>query len=125
MAAGSAYLFDAATGQELQRFTATDGRAGDDFGRSVALFGNLALVGAPEASLSGVRYGAAYLFDATTGAQLRRLEGDDTSFFDRFGASVALNGTSLVVGSGLVDSVSLNDGAAYVFDAATGRRPAS
>ena len=42
---GAAYLFDVATGQQLMKLLPEDGQAGDAFGVSVAVQGNLAVVG--------------------------------------------------------------------------------
>jgi len=54
------------------KFTAQDGDNGDQFGRSVALSGSTALVGAWG---DGSRSGSAYLFDTTTGAQTKHPRG--------------------------------------------------
>ena len=48
MNSGSAYLFDATTGQELFKLLATDGSAGDHAGFSVAISGEVAIVGAKD-----------------------------------------------------------------------------
>jgi hypothetical protein len=50
---GSAYLFDVTTGNQLAKLTASDAAAGDLFGRSVAISGNTALVGATGGDGSG------------------------------------------------------------------------
>ena len=43
---GSAYIFNVITGAELHKLTASDAAADDYFGRSVAISGNYAIVGA-------------------------------------------------------------------------------
>jgi len=43
---GSAYVFDATTGQQLFKLLPSDGAGGDNFGFSVALSGNTAVIGA-------------------------------------------------------------------------------
>lgn len=64
---GSAYVFgfDAASSQwiEQQKLLASDGQGGDQFGRSVALDGDLAIVGAWAANDNS---GAAYVFHQNT-----------------------------------------------------------
>lgn len=59
---GSAYLFDANTGQMLQKFTAPDGSEYDSFGFSVALEGSYALIGAYGSDDLGDDSGSAYLY---------------------------------------------------------------
>jgi len=76
---GAAYVFDTTTGAQT-KLTAQDGEGGDffedgdEFGSSVALSGDGALVGAylwdGEGNTESDR-GAAYLFDTTTGAQTK------------------------------------------------------
>src|SRR5262249_15937858 len=73
--AGAAYLFDDTTGSLVQPFTNPNPVAGDKFGSSVAVTGNLVLIGAPEVDRpdvgNSVQVGAAYLFNATTGQLLQ------------------------------------------------------
>jgi hypothetical protein len=114
---GSAYLFDATTGQELFKLTASDAAAGDHFGVSVALNGNRALVGADWDDDAGSLSGSAYLFDTTTGQQLAKLTAPDAALGDKFGISVALNGNIALVGAYLDNNANGNAaGSAYVFD---------
>jgi len=60
---GSAYLFDATTGQELLELTSSDEASGDEFGYSVSLDGDLALVGAWGNDDNGSNSGSGYVFD--------------------------------------------------------------
>ena len=114
---GSAYLFDTATGQQIAKLLANDGAEGDLFGRSVAISGTTAIVGANQDDDNGDRSGAAYLFDATTGRQIAKLLPDDGEAFDQFGFSVAINGTTAIVGAA-IDSEEgfFASGSAYLFD---------
>ena len=52
-ASGSAYLFDATTGQQVDKLLPSDGAANDLFGSSVAISGNLAVVGSPNDEIGG------------------------------------------------------------------------
>ncbi|QDU55292.1 FG-GAP repeat protein [Aeoliella mucimassa] len=115
--AGSAYLFDASTGEMLHKLTASDGQQGDLFGVNVAVDGNLALVGASNRTEQGSRAGAAYLFDVTTGLQLAKLVPDDSAENGLFGGAVALSGNRALVGAYGDGEFS---GAAYLFDTTTG-----
>ena len=59
---GAAYLFDVVTGTELLKIVAPDA-TNSQFGRSVALFGDLLLIGDPFfTNADGVQTGAAYLY---------------------------------------------------------------
>lgn len=109
--AGAAYLFDAATGQQTYKLTASDAQAGDSFGWTSAILGNLVVVAAPNAN-----GGAAYLFDATTGAQTHKLTAADVELGDFFGASASINNNTVLIGA----SSKSNGGAAYLFDGTTG-----
>ena len=108
---GSAYVFRMDSGQQLFKLTASDAAAGDAFGSSVAISGNLALVGASQDDDSGANSGSAYLFDATTGNQFAKLTASDATAEDQFGTSVAISGNLALIGAN-------GDGAgsAYLFD---------
>jgi hypothetical protein len=100
-----------------------DGAAGDQFGQSVAISGNTAVIGAPENGERGAGAGAAYVFVRDTSgnwSQQQKLTASDGEAGDFFGAShIAIEGNTIVAGSYAWDvSTSLpNDdrGAAYVF----------
>lgn len=97
--AGAAYVFDVSSGQELFKLVASDGIPGASFGLSVAISGEQVLVGAEDQGLNGILVGAAYLFDATTGAQLRKLLPCSQVASQFFGRSVSLDGDRAVVGA--------------------------
>ena len=119
--AGAAYVFVRSAGAWIAeaKLTATGAAAGDNFGNSVALSGDVALVGAPGRDTAGAAdVGAAYVFVRSAGSWIMQamLGADDAAAGDDFGLSVALSGDTALVGapyhptSGAVDS-----GAAYVF----------
>jgi len=110
---GSAYLFDTTTGNQLFKITASDGAGGDQFGTSVAISGTTAIVGAPNDDDAENDSGSAYLFDTTTGNQLFKITASDGALADKFGWSVALSGTTAIVGGQRTES-------AYQFDTTTG-----
>jgi len=126
-AAGSAYLFDVATGQQLFKLTASDAEQHDAFGRSIGISGTTAILGAYRNDLNGPHNalgseaGAAYLFDTTTGAQRTKLNADDAMSNDGFGISVAISGNTAIVGAYGDDNDGLaSSGSAYLFDVYTG-----
>jgi hypothetical protein len=117
---GSAYLFDVTTGRQLAKLVASDGLVTDEFGASVALGGDLAIVGSPGHDR---RAGAAYVFDVTTGGQLSKLAPPDLDAGDEFGFSVAIDGPLALVGAWSHDTRgSIDSGAVYVFDVWTGQQ---
>jgi hypothetical protein len=120
--AGAVYLHNALTGQQLRKLTAGDADPEDGFGEGVAIEGNRVLVGASYDDARGLNAGAAYLFDANTGAQLFKFTASDGRTFDRFGYSVALGGNYAIIGSFLHDGAASDAGAAYVFDIRTGQQ---
>ena len=125
---GKAYIFDVTTGSLLRTLdnpNAYSTSANDWFGISVAISGNLAVVGAHnEGDAGGAYSGKAYIFDATTGSLLRTLNNPNaygTSTSDIFGISVAISGNRVVVGALYEDDAGgTNSGKAYIFDATTG-----
>ena len=117
---GSAYLFDTTTGSLLQKLTAPDGYDGDNFGVSVALSNNTALIGAWGDDNNGLDSGSAYLFDTTTGSLLQKFIAPDGSQWDLFGTSVALSDNTALIGSIGDDDKGESTGSAYLFDTTTG-----
>jgi outer membrane protein assembly factor BamB len=113
---GAVYVFDAETGERLHRLVAEPGDPGGNFGQSVAISGNIIIVGASYDSSHGHHAGAAYLFDVTTGQQLCELVRDDPQPDDFFGFSVAISGNLATVGAYGDDD---HTGSAYVFDVTT------
>ena len=94
--------------------------ANDQFGYSVSVDGNYAVVGAYAEGDAGSYYsGKAYIFDVTTGSLLHTLHNPNaygTSANDNFGTSVAISGNRVVVGAhGEDDAGGTNSGKAYVY----------
>ncbi len=66
-AAGSAYLFDAVSGSQIEKLLASDGAEFDDFGNSIAIDNNMVVVGAIGDDDNGENSGSVYVFDNDTG----------------------------------------------------------
>ena len=114
---GAAYLFDITTGKQTAKLTADNAAQGDMFGFSVGISGNTTIVGANQTAVdSGSKPGEAFLFDATTGAQIARLTASDAADGDRFGNSVTISGTTAIVGASSSDDNGDASGSAYLFD---------
>lgn len=118
--AGSAYVYDLATGTQLHKLLASAGGTDDEFGTSVAIDGNLIVVGAPLIQPFNEGPGAAYVFDATTGLELAKLEPLDGQNLDGFGWSVDIQGTTVAVGAIFDDDFGPASGTVFLFDASTG-----
>jgi len=102
---------------ELAILTASDGVAGDRFGYSVSLSGDLALVGAYEDDDSGVNSGSAfvYYFDGKSWTEEAKLLAADGANTDWFGWAVALDGDTALVGAYGNDDHGDVSGSAYVY----------
>ena len=111
---GSAYIFNVTTGAQLHKLTASDAAQNDRFGVGVAIDGNYAIVGARNQGTPSV--GAVYVFDVTTGNELRKLTPSDGANADFFGKFVAISGNKAIVGAYGHGT----NGAAYIFDVTTG-----
>lgn len=116
----SAYLFDTITGNQLFKFTDDDSATvSSQFAYSVAISGNTAIIGAFGDNHAGINSGSAYLFDTVTGEQLFKLTASDAAVLDHFGFSVAISGTTAIVGAYKSDDFV---GSAYLFDTVTGQQ---
>ncbi|MBP6310696.1 MAG: hypothetical protein KA408_00385 [Flavobacteriales bacterium] len=131
--AGSAYIF-ARSGDEWtqqQKIMAGDRDFEDEFGASVAISGDHAIVGAPteDHNASGGDYvwkaGSAYIFVHSGGAWTQQQKivaiASDRDEGDEFGVSVAISGDRAIVGARYEDrdatggNFDNNAGAAYIF----------
>ena len=122
-AVGSAYTFlRRETSWSLRgKSTAGDGAEGDNFGSSVALSADAALISAPgDDTAAGANAGSAYVF-VRSGAfepwafQEKLIAGDGAPF-DDFGAQVAFSGDTALIGASRNDTAAGTDaGSAYVF----------
>jgi len=119
-AKGSAYVFlrNGTTWTQQARLTAADGSALDEFGFSVAVDGNSAIIGAVSDSDAGSLSGSAYVFTRSGSAwnQQQKLTAADAAAGDKFGQSVSINGDVAGVGANGADvSAKPDQGAAYLF----------
>jgi hypothetical protein len=129
---GAAYVFVKPGGgwadmTQTARLTASDKAVEDHFGSSMAISGDVIVVGAPEKNGPYVDAGASYVFvkpdsgwaDMTQTAKLTATDLDKYEY-DSFGYSVSISGDVVVVGAPGADPVVGdytidNAGAAYVF----------
>jgi hypothetical protein len=119
--AGAAYLFDATTGGLLRVFQKPNPAAEDNLGRSVALFGNNILIGAPGDNTSTT--GAAYLFDNATAALTQTFQNPTPADDDQFGFALATAGDRYLIAAPFDHEGANDGGAAYLFEFVGGRLP--
>jgi FG-GAP repeat protein len=120
---GAVYVFDAITGQQVVRILPTSGGQGNRFGKAVGLRGTTAIIGFPWGPDSGT--GAAYIYEATSGALLSTLMASDGQLSDGMGWGVAISGNHAIAGARLDDDLGDRAGSAYAFDVDTNITPCS
>ena len=124
--AGAAYIFQRDQGGadnwgELKKLVASDPEPHDYFGISVAIGGDIVVIGAQLAGgLVDISGGAAYIFQRDQGGadnwgELTKLISSDNEDNDRFGQNLAVNGDTLVVGARQENAGGTMAGAAYLF----------
>jgi len=112
---GAAYVFrsDGSTWSQFQKLLSSDGGPNDEFGASVSISGEWAVVGAPFDDGRG----SAYLFrwDGSLWLEQQKLLPSDGAASDRFGIAVSLSQDVLIVGASGDDDLGSSSGSAYVF----------
>jgi hypothetical protein len=119
--AGAAYVFvrQGTDWTQQAKLTASDGQAGDQFGVSVAVDGDLAVVGAWRDDPQLTDSGSAYVFErvGTTWVEIQRLMAGDAFLEDYFGRAVAVAGGRILVGAiGDDNELGTDAGAVYAFE---------
>ena len=123
---GAAYVFirTGATWSQQAQLIAADRQMNDQLGKSVALDGETALVGAYRDEVDGDGFrGSAEVFvrTGTSWAHEAKLIAADGAANDELGASVALDGDSALVGAqGATVGGNVRQGAAYLFTRSSG-----
>jgi hypothetical protein len=116
---GAAYIFrfDGSNWTEEAKLLAPLGAPEQQFGISVAIEGDLAVVGARGDTELGIRAGAIYVFrfDGANWVAEAKLLASDGSKDDLFGSRVAVSGHRIVAVALLADGNAPHSGAAYVF----------
>ncbi len=122
---GSAYIFSRDQGGsdnwgEVKKLTASDGAASDDFGYSVSISGDTAIVGARYDDDKVDDSGSAYMFSRDQGGannwgEVKKLLASDGVAWDCFGWSVSISGDTVIVGAPYDDDSGTNSGSAYIF----------
>lgn len=108
----------AAQGAEQQsKLIAGDGAVVDQFGVSVSVSGDTAVIGANLDDDAGDASGAVYVFarNGATWSEQAKLTASDAAAGDEFGGSVAVSGDTIVAGARHDDDAGSSSGSAYVF----------
>lgn len=113
---GAAYLFDVNTGALVQKFIPVERARASNFGQSVAINANKAVIGVPASNERGGNSGAAYLIDLADLSTEAILLAPDGQAGDRFGDSVALNSEYALIGSPYHQIDNERLGTAYLFN---------
>ncbi len=102
----------------LTKVFPADGATSDEFGSSVATSGSTAIIGAPLDDSGASDAGSAYVYVRSAGGswtlQQQLVPGDGVAS-GRFGAAVAIEGDTAVVGAPGDDDLGWGSGAVYVF----------
>ena len=109
---GAVYIYRNVAGVIVEtKVTAGDAAMFDQFGHSVAISGTMIVVGAPFKDDGGTSSGAAYVYEPDGAGNLteQTLTASDAVAFGQLGFSVAISGTTAVVGA------PGNAGAVYVY----------
>ncbi|CAD5960121.1 Integrin alpha-9 [Planktothrix tepida] len=116
---GSVYIFQReadGTWTQKAKFQASDKQADANFGNSVAISGDIAIVGAPKEDKGT---GSVYIFQRGadgTWTQKAKFQASDKQADANFGNSVAISGDTAIVGAYYQDTDSKQDaGSAYIF----------
>ena len=119
--AGSAYVYDLGSGTPtvpVATLNNPNPAALDSFGWSVAASGSRVVVGTYGDDTGASDAGSAYVYDLNSGTPtvpVATLNNPTTAADDQFGYSVAIDGTSAIIGAPYDDTVTVNQGYAYVF----------
>ncbi len=117
---GAAYVYDydGNNWNVTTKLVATDGETNDNFGYSVSLLGDRALIGAYMDSDQGTGSGSAYIFDfdGNNWSEITKLTASDAASNDNFGNSVSLSVDRVLIGAYGDDDHGTNTGSAYIFD---------
>jgi len=122
---GSAYIFVRDDGGvnnwgQVPKLAASDAAVSEQFGFSVSVSGDTAVVGAFANDDAGESSGSAYIFVRDEGGvvnwgEVAKLTASDAALGDFFGFSVSVAGNTTVMGAFNNDDAGNTSGSAYVF----------
>jgi len=117
---GAAYIFEFEEGiwSETAKLSPSDGASNDQFGISVSLRDDRALIGSWLDDDFGDFSGSAYIFDydGVAWTESIKITPSDSSAEEQFGYSVSLSANRALISARLDDVNGYRSGAAYIFD---------
>ena len=122
-AAGNAYVYDLSSGTPTLPAVTLNNPSpavSDWFGRSVAISGTRVVVGVMWDDTGADDSGSSYVYDllsSTPTVPVATLANPNPGVNDQFGYSVAVDGSTIAIGSRYDDTVAYDKGYAYVFNA--------
>lgn len=124
---GSAYIFEytGSSWHQVAKIYASDGQAGDGFGRAVAMDSTRIVIGAYLDDDNGQSSGSAYVFERSGSSwnQVAKLKASDGAASDFFGETVSISGDDVLVGAYGNDDAGDRSGSAYIFSRSGGAWP--
>jgi hypothetical protein len=116
---GSAYVFkrEGNIWNQQAKLLSLDGAPADEFGRNVAISGDIAVLGAPCDDDYGINSGGVYVFirNGTAWTQQAKLLAVDGAIGDKFGSPVCIDNDTILIGASHDDDNGYDSGSAYVF----------
>ncbi len=122
---GSVYVYSRNQGEEntwgfVKKITPEDPAAGEQFGCSIALDGDYAVIGAKYSHETEDYAGSAYVFNRNKGGddnwgQVAKMVSPNPTLRGYFGICVDISGDYVVVGAGFEDVDGTDSGSAYLF----------
>lgn len=131
MNSGSVYVYEKplagwVNASETAKLSASDGVANDYFGSTLDVDGEVVVVGVKDHDPFAIsNAGAAYIFEKpgavwSTMSETQKITASSPDAVDMFGASVAVSGNYIAIGTHGDDDLALNSGAVYIFSNASG-----
>lgn len=126
---GAAYIFDVSDPSapvQRAKIIASDAQRNDNFGMAVEVIGDIVVIGATGNDEHGTDAGAVYLFDIsdqTHPVEVAKLLPTRRQQTTCFGASIAVDGTRLLVGAPCEDRYGLGLSVAELFDISNPSEP--
>ena len=117
---GAAYIFkrDGTSWTPQGKLIPADGQTYDNFGYSVSISGDTALVGALRDDDNGDDSGSAYIFknDGDIWVEQNKITAQDGAANDNFGRHVSISDNYSIIGSPFDDNSKTDSGSAYIFE---------
>ncbi|MFG0246314.1 MAG: hypothetical protein ACF8MF_09740 [Phycisphaerales bacterium JB052] len=117
LSSGSVYLFDAVSGNQIDKIIADDTDGADWFGRSIAMSDDVLVIGAPFKEEPGNLIGAVYLYDINTHKFIDKILSPAGGLESRFGFVVASDDDEIMTSNYNQFENGLDTGVAYFIDA--------